>query len=79
MPQLLDVSGLPEPVVESIQSLVESLRVNLYQNAVAPAGNGRKLSAAQKLELLNAWVNSHAPSPIIADDSRESIYAGRGE
>lgn len=26
-----------------------------------------------------AWAASHKPLPIIADDSRESIYAGRGE
>jgi hypothetical protein len=26
-----------------------------------------------------AWVASHRPGPVIADDSRESIYEGRGE
>lgn len=26
-----------------------------------------------------AWAKSHQPLPVIADDSRESIYAGRGE
>ena len=26
-----------------------------------------------------AWANSHQPLPVIADDSRESIYAGCGE
>lgn len=25
------------------------------------------------------WAASHRPIPVIADDSRESIYAGRGE
>jgi hypothetical protein len=26
-----------------------------------------------------AWVASHRPGAVIADDSRESIYEGRGE
>src|SRR5580765_428998 len=28
---------------------------------------------------LNAWCDSHAPTTHFVDDSRESIYAGRGE
>ncbi len=28
---------------------------------------------------LRAWAASHPASDVIADDSRESIYAGRGE
>ena len=28
---------------------------------------------------LQAWVDSHPSRPIVIDDGRESIYAGRGE
>jgi len=28
---------------------------------------------------LHAWASSHAPVNHVVDDSRESIYAGRGE
>lgn len=40
---------------------------------------GRQPTAADKLALFEAWIQSHPPCPVIADDSRESIYAGRGE
>lgn len=33
----------------------------------------------QRIARLESWTASHAPLPYPADDSRESIYAGRGE
>jgi predicted transcriptional regulator len=38
-----------------------------------------QLSAEQWIAELRAWAASHPPLPTIADDSRESIYEGRGE
>jgi predicted transcriptional regulator len=37
------------------------------------------MSREQWLAEFNAWVNSHNPVGHFVDDSRESIYAGRGE
>jgi len=36
-------------------------------------------SAAQRIANLRAWIATHSPLPYEADDSRESIYEGRGE
>ena len=38
-----------------------------------------ELTPAQRAAAWREWVASHKPLPIIADDSRESIYEGRGE
>jgi len=36
-------------------------------------------SAAQRIANLRRWIASHSPIPYEADDSRASIYEGRGE
>ena len=36
-------------------------------------------SPDQWVRRLQAWVDTHPVRPITIDDSRESIYAGRGE
>lgn len=44
------------------------------------ATNGHEeLSADQWIARFRRWAASHRPLPNEADDSRESIYAGRGE
>ena len=40
---------------------------------------GPELTPEQRAAAWRQWVASHKPLPIIADDSRESIYEGRGE
>jgi hypothetical protein len=46
-------------------------------------GNGAKIPAdmpyEQWLAAFDAWVAGHKPVGHFVDDSRESIYAGRGE
>jgi plasmid stability protein len=42
---------------------------------VGPAGKSGEQLAAERL----AWVESHPPVTHFVDDSRDSIYAGRGE
>ncbi len=39
----------------------------------------REESLAEWVRRFDAWVNSHPRRGYVADDSRESIYAGRGE
>jgi hypothetical protein len=69
--QTIDVTGLPEPVVTSLQRLVDGLRDVLPQEARAP------LTAEQRVAAWQAWVSRHSDVTAIADDSRDSIYEGR--
>lgn len=45
----------------------------------APASTADQLTPEQRSAEWRAWVASHKPLPYMADDSRESIYEGRGE
>jgi hypothetical protein len=78
MVQTIDVSGLPEGVVQDIQKLVTDIRQNLPQGHVAPISSDLE-SAAEWVAKFRAWAESHPKRDIALDDSRESIYAGRGE
>ena len=60
---------LPEEV--ALHALEEQLLVPELQEA--------ELSAEEWVADIRAWARSHRHLPIEADDSRESIYAGRGE
>ena len=42
-------------------------------------GDSPQESPDQWADRLQAWVDTHPSRPITIDDSRESIYAGRGE
>ena len=78
LPQSLDLAGLPAPVANELQRLVATLRDNMG-HASSPSG----LSEAEPYEAwarrLQAWVDSHPARRISIDDSRESVYSGRGE
>jgi hypothetical protein len=72
----IDVTGLPEEAVQALESLVSALR------SQQPPRQGRIGSFASYEEwskALREWVQSHPKRDALADDSRESIYAGRGE
>lgn len=43
------------------------------------AGPKSRFTKEQRIAELEAWAASHAPLPYEVDDSRESIYEGRGE
>jgi len=73
MPDVIDVTGLPEPVVNDLRQLVNTLRGRLG------ASTDRSESPAEWAARLTAWVASHPKRAIEFDDSRESIYGGRGE
>jgi hypothetical protein len=51
----------------------------LAAQSVASAPAGPTISAEEWATALRAWAASHPTLPFIADDDRESIYAGRGE
>ena len=48
-------------------------------NGVATAKSSEQKTAEERAAAWREWVASHRPGLVIADDSRESIYAGRGE
>lgn len=73
MIESIDVTGLSADSVRMIESLVRSLRSEDNKkswNQRDPDG----WAAA-----LHLWVESHPKREIVIDDSRETIYAGRGE
>jgi hypothetical protein len=68
----LDVTGLPEEAVRALESLVAALRGQ-------PNGRAGYRSHEEWSRALHAWVRGHRALEAVADDSRDSIYAGRGE
>ena len=70
----LDLTGLPEEAIRAIESLVSQLkaRSNLSESAA-------RLSPKEWTRSLLEWAASHPQFDRVLDDSRESIYAGRGE
>ncbi len=77
-PRSLDLTGLPAPVAEGLRKLVETLRGNLAQ-APSPPGPSAGEPPEEWVRRLQAWVDTHPARPIAIDDSRESLYTGRGE
>jgi hypothetical protein len=71
----IDVTGLPDSVVRDLLQLVATLRQNLA-NGSRPA---YELSPEEWSKEWRAWLASHTSRNPNFDDSRESIYAGRGE
>jgi hypothetical protein len=72
-PRSLDVSGLPDEAVRALEALVSLLR-GKDQQGVPGYSSPEEWSRA-----LREWAGSHPRLDSTADDSRESIYAGRGE
>jgi hypothetical protein len=74
----LDLTGLPAPVADELRRLVKTLRDNLGRQPV-PGADPSGESPDQWSRRLQAWVDSHPVRAVTLDESRESIYAGRGE
>jgi len=74
---------IDEQTAESLKSKAQALGMNLQEYLRAIAGNGsqpaEELTHVQWSAKLRAWAASFPALPHVADDSRESIYAGRGE
>ena len=71
----------------SAQAENRGLSVDDYLRSLLPKANGgteearlyESASAEEWVRAFQDWVASHPVLPVIADDSRESIYQGRGE
>jgi hypothetical protein len=57
----------------------ESARPESSPGELPAEGSPRPLSAEEWVAEFRAWAASHPTRTTVADDSRESIYAGRGE
>jgi hypothetical protein len=63
-----------------LQELAERAAQEKAADGTAPTPLAHpELSAEQWVAEWRAWVESRPIRPVIADDSRESIYEGRGE
>jgi hypothetical protein len=69
----IDVTGLPEEAVRALQFVVSALR---GQTGAESPGF---LSREEWAKAIKQWAESHPKIGKPADDSRESIYVGRGE
>jgi len=73
MTTTIDVSDLSPEAVQIVESLVQELRGrgrSVAPNILDPVGWSKSL---------RAWASSHPSRSIEIDDSRETIYEGRGE
>jgi hypothetical protein len=75
----IDVTGLPEEAIRAVESLVALLRGQAASTPPAPA------SPDDWTKGFDAWMHEVAaragqyPPGFVVDDSRETIYEGRGE
>ena len=74
-PQILDLTGLPAPVVEGLRTIVASLRVQHPTTPTRPVEE----TAEEWIARLDAWIASNGVRVGGVRDDRESIYEGRGE
>jgi predicted transcriptional regulator len=72
-------SKLHELASQSGQTLEKYLERLAEEAAARGTGRPAERSAEEWIAEFRAWAASHPSSGPIADDSRESIYAGRGE
>ena len=59
--------------------VLEAVRQKLAASSGDGQGSPSELSLDEWLGRFDAWVRSHPPLGFEVDDSREGIYAGRGE
>jgi hypothetical protein len=77
--QVIDLTGLPEKAVEAVRTIVEALRQQAAPHPPIPS------SADEWHRLFDDYMREVAaragsyPAGFVLDDSRETIYEGRGE
>ena len=68
-----DFESRDDVLNEALQMLRE------YNGAMEGDGRTLEMNASEWVKEFRTWVASHNDIEAVADDSRESIYAGRGE
>lgn len=76
---MIDLTGLPEKAVEAVRTIVEAMRQQAAapQPPVSSPGDWQRLFDAYMREV--AARAGRYPEGFVVDDSRETIYEGRGE
>jgi hypothetical protein len=75
MMRSIDVTGLPDEAIRTVESLV-----NLLRGQAGTAGGPTRFSSREEwIKAIREWASSHSSQANSADWSRDSIYAGRGE
>jgi plasmid stability protein len=57
----------------------EAVEARLAAPPIVQPRDPRTMTAEEWTAAWHAWIDSHAPTNHFVDDSRESIYEGRGE
>jgi hypothetical protein len=70
----IDVTGLPEDAVRTIELLVSQLR-GQQRPCAERRGVGSFASYEEWSKALREWAGSHPQRDTLADDSRDTIYA----
>jgi hypothetical protein len=69
----IDLAGLSDEQQRAVEALVTHFRSQ-------PAGGPTAFASYQEwAKAFREWVESHPKKDTLVDDSRDSIYAGRGE
>lgn len=76
MSQTIDVTGLPEKVVEDLKELVTTLRKH---DSTISSTSKAKMTPEQWVKEFKEWISRQPHVGTHVDCSRESIYEGRGE
>jgi hypothetical protein len=83
MAQTIDVTGLSPEAVRVVETLVGMLREKANPADAIPPHTGAvppsQLPYEEWVKWFRAWCESHPKRDIVIDDSRETIYEGRGE
>ena len=72
----IDVTGLPDEAVATVQHLVSELVKRSTPQSGLPA---QFASREEWQRAVREWTSSHATAEALVDWSRESAYAGCGE
>jgi hypothetical protein len=70
----IDVTGLPEAVIEEIEAKIAGYR------AADPTKNGTPPDVAERVRRFNEWLDRpRPPAPAFIDTDYDAIYEGCGE
>jgi hypothetical protein len=75
---VIDLTGLPEGAIEAVRTIVEALRQQAAPRTPSPSSEEWQRRFDDYMREVAARAG-HYPEGFVVDDSRETIYQGRGE